>query len=104
MSAEDDIPVPMVTDADAVLPHNEVVDLIAGIARQVMTQAHDDDRGTDSEYLDNQIRNGVIQVLRQRTLPMSVLDDHVEWPPQLATWPPRSRMLFAALVLAIYNN
>lgn len=103
MNGEDDIPVPMVTDADAVLPHNEVVDLIAGIAHQVMGQVHDSYVGTP-EYLENQIRNGVIQVLRQRTMPMSVIDEHVEWPPMLFDWPQRSRCIFAALVLAIYNN
>ena len=104
MSAEDDIPVPMVTDADAVLPHNEVVDLIAGIAGQVMTVLEPIGTNEEPGYRANQIRNGVIQVLRQRTMPTSILDDHVEWPPMLADWMTRDRRVFAALVLAIYNN
>lgn len=104
MNGEDDIPVPMVTDADAVLPHNEVVALIAGIAAQVMVVLEPMVSDGDPDYGANQLRNGVIQVLRMERKQGFVEDEHVEWPPLLAGWAPKHRRVFAALVLAIYNN
>lgn len=88
------------------LSHNQIVDAITEIASPVMAAALSQDAMVDAESdedASSQIRAGVIEALKHRNLEPLACDHVAAWPNILAKTSRHNRLIFIALVRAIYS-
>lgn len=87
------------------LSHNEIVTALTDVAAPVMVIALGKMvMPEDQEAFRDEIKQGVIEVLKHYKQDLGSIDALGNWPPIIRDADERARLVFIALVLNIYNR
>lgn len=87
------------------LSHTQIVAAIAEVAARVMMVALPVQATMTRtfEAAEQELRQDVVEVLKLQKYPPAYIDEHATWSPLLAAGDERTRLIFIALVLGIYE-
>lgn len=87
------------------LSHNGIVDAISKVAARVMMVALpvDATMTIDFDQAAQTLRQDVIQVLQLQNYPPVYIIEHGQWSPLIKSADERTKLIFIALVLGIYE-